>query len=43
MWLVFRVCGLRNRPSAVLVAVLLVGYATLTGARPSAVRAAVRV
>ncbi|HEY1192100.1 MAG TPA: ComEC/Rec2 family competence protein, partial [Gemmata sp.] len=43
LWFVLRVCGLRNRHAAVLVAAALVGYATLTGARPSAVRAAVMV
>ncbi len=42
-WLVFRVCGVRRRHAAWAVAALLLGYALLTGARPSAVRAAVMV
>jgi competence protein ComEC len=43
VWLFVRVCGLRRRYAAWAVAGLLVGYALLTGARPSAVRAAVMV
>lgn len=42
-WLFVRVCGLRRRYAAWAVAGLLIGYALLTGARPSAVRAAVMV
>jgi competence protein ComEC len=43
VWLFVRVCGLRRRYAAWAVAGLLIGYALLTGARPSAVRAAVMV
>lgn len=42
-WLFARACGARRRHAAWAVAALLVGYALLTGARPSAVRAAVMV
>ena len=42
-WLVFRLCGVRRRHAAWAVAALLLGYALLTGARPSAIRAAVMV
>ncbi|MDY3553782.1 ComEC/Rec2 family competence protein [Gemmata sp. JC717] len=42
-WAVLRLCGFRNRHSAWAVALLLLGYALLTGARPSAMRAAVMV
>ncbi|MFM8272788.1 MAG: ComEC/Rec2 family competence protein [Gemmata sp.] len=42
-WLVLRACGVRNRHAAWAVAGLLVLYALLTGARPSAIRAAVMV
>ena len=41
LWIVLRVCGVRRRPAAIIVAVILLGYALMTGARPSAVRAAV--
>jgi competence protein ComEC len=42
-WLVLRVAGVRRRYGAWAVALLLIGYAILTGGRPSAVRAAVMV
>ncbi len=42
-WLVLRVCGVRSRHGAWAVALFLLAYALLTGARPSAVRAAVMV
>ncbi|MFO0800850.1 MAG: ComEC/Rec2 family competence protein [Gemmataceae bacterium] len=42
-WLLLRVAGVRRRHGAWAVALLLVGYAVLTGGRPSAVRAAVMV
>lgn len=42
-WFVLRLCGARSRHAAWAVALFLVGYALLTGARPSAVRAAVMV
>jgi competence protein ComEC len=42
-WLVLHACGVRRRHGAWAVAALLVGYTVLTGARPSAVRAAVMV
>ncbi len=42
-WLVLRACGVRNRHAAWAVAFLLFSYALLTGARPSAIRAAVMV
>ena len=41
LWLVLRVLGVRRRPAAVIVATVLLGYALMTGGRPSAVRAAV--
>ncbi len=41
VWLVLRVGGVRRRQAAVVVAGFLFAYALLTGARPSAVRAAV--
>ena len=41
LWLALRVVGVRRRPSAVTVAVVLLAYALLTGGRPSAMRAAV--
>jgi competence protein ComEC len=40
LWIVLRSLGLRNRPTAIVVAVILVGYAVMTGGRPSAMRAA---
>jgi competence protein ComEC len=43
LWLVFRLCGVRRRHAAWAVAIFLMGYALMTGARPSAVRAAVMV
>lgn len=43
VWLVLRVSGVRRRQAAVMVAGFLLAYALLTGARPSAVRAAVMV
>ncbi|HEX4613536.1 MAG TPA: ComEC/Rec2 family competence protein, partial [Urbifossiella sp.] len=42
-WHVLRIAGVRRRNGAWAVALLLVGYAVLTGWRPSAVRAAVMV
>lgn len=42
-WFVFRLCGVRRRHAAVAVAALLIVYALMTGARPSAIRAAVMV
>lgn len=42
-WFVLRVAGVRRRNGAWAVALLLIGYAVLTGGRPSAVRAAVMV
>lgn len=42
-WVVLRVAGVRRRHGAWAVALLLIGYAVLTGGRPSAVRAAVMV
>jgi competence protein ComEC len=42
-WLVFRLCGVRSRHAAWAVALFLLTYALLTGARPSAVRAVVTV
>jgi competence protein ComEC len=41
LWIVLRVLGVRRRPAAVIVAAALLSYALMTGARPSAVRAAV--
>jgi competence protein ComEC len=43
VWLVLRALGVRSRSGAWWVAGVMVGYALLTGARPSAVRAAVMV
>jgi competence protein ComEC len=42
-WFVFRLCGVRRRYAAWAVALFLILYALMTGARPSAVRAAVMV
>jgi competence protein ComEC len=42
-WIVLRAFGLRRRNSALLVGLGLLGYALLTGGRPSAMRAAVMV
>lgn len=41
LWFALRAVGVRQRPAAVIVAATLLGYALMTGARPSAVRAAV--
>jgi competence protein ComEC len=43
MWFVARVFGVRRRHTAWVVAGALIGYALMTGANPSAVRAAVMV
>jgi competence protein ComEC len=43
VWLVLRIAGTRRRYGAWLVMAVMVGYALLTGAKPSAVRAAVMV
>jgi competence protein ComEC len=43
VWLVLRVFGVRRRRGAWVVMVVMIGYALLTGGRPSAVRAAVMV
>lgn len=43
LWVLLRICGVRTRHAAWAVAALLLTYALLTGARPSAVRAAVMV
>src|SRR5581483_2877093 len=43
VWVVLRVCGVRRRHGAWVVMAVMIGYALLTGARPSAVRAAVMV
>ena len=43
LWLVFRLCGVRSRHVAWAVALFLLAYALMTGARPSAVRSAVMV
>lgn len=43
LWMVLRVLGIRRRRGAWFIAILIVGYAVLTGGRPSAVRAAVMV
>lgn len=43
LWVLLRVCGVRTRHAAWAVALILLTYALLTGARPSAVRAAVMV
>jgi len=42
-WLVLRAGGVRRRRGAWIVMAVMIGYALLTGARPSAVRAAVMV
>ncbi len=41
LWIVLRALGVRRRPAGVFVAITLLGYALLTGGRPSAMRAAV--
>src|SRR5262249_32806674 len=43
VWLVLKVFGVRRRHGAWLVALGMIAYTLLTGARPSAVRAAVMV
>lgn len=43
LWLVLRACGVRSRHGAWAVALFLLAYALMTGARPSAIRAAVMV
>lgn len=43
VWLVLRAAGVRRRRGAWIVMAVMIGYALLTGARPSAVRAAVMV
>jgi competence protein ComEC len=43
VWLMLRVAGVRQRRGAWIVMLVMVGYALLTGAKPSAVRAAVMV
>jgi competence protein ComEC len=43
VWFVLRACGVRRRYGAWVVMAVMIGYALLTGARPSAVRAAVMV
>ena len=43
LWVLLRVCGVRTRHAAWAVALFLLTYALMTGARPSAVRAAVMV
>ena len=43
VWVMFRVAGVRRRNGAWVVLGVMVGYALLTGGRPSAVRAAVMV
>jgi competence protein ComEC len=43
LWLVLRLCGVRTRHGAWVVALFLFAYALMTGARPSAIRAAVMV
>lgn len=40
VWLLLRLAGVRRRRGAVVVAVFLIGYALLAGARPPAIRAA---
>ncbi|MCI0702701.1 MAG: DNA internalization-related competence protein ComEC/Rec2 [Planctomycetia bacterium] len=42
-WFVLRVCGVRRRNAAWAVALFLFGYALMTGARPSALRAVIMV
>lgn len=39
-WMVLRVCGVRRRTGALLVATFLMGYALLVGGRPPVMRAA---
>jgi competence protein ComEC len=41
LWWVFRHVGIRQRHGAILVAVILLGYALLTGGRPPALRAGI--
>jgi competence protein ComEC len=41
LWFVLRLLGVRRRPAAVVVAAVLLGYALMTGGRPSAMRSAV--
>jgi competence protein ComEC len=41
LWFILRILGVKRRPAAMLVATVLLGYALMTGGRPSAVRAAV--
>jgi competence protein ComEC len=43
VWVVFRIFDVRRRHGAWLVMAVMIGYTLLTGARPSAVRAAVMV
>jgi competence protein ComEC len=43
LWIGLRLAGMRQRPGAVLVALLLFGYALLTGGRAPAVRSAIMV
>lgn len=43
VWLVLRLSGVRRRKGAWVVAAIMVAYTLLTGARPSAIRAAVMV
>lgn len=43
IWFVLKVFGVRRRYGAVVVMAVMIGYAFLTGGRPSAVRAAVMV
>jgi competence protein ComEC len=43
VWLVLRACGVRRRHGAWAVALFLLAYALMTGARPSAIRSAVMV
>jgi competence protein ComEC len=43
VWFVLKVFGVRRRHGALVVIVVMIGYAFLTGGRPSAVRAAVMV
>ncbi len=43
LWLALRLCGVRTRRGAWVVALFLLAYALMTGARPSAIRAAVMV
>ncbi len=40
LWLASRACGFRRRNAAPLIALLLIGYALLTGGRPPVIRAA---